>query len=69
MSIIFKKDGLYLSERFEWQRIPYLFPTWHVHVVLGVMERAKQLPKEYAVVNGKGVIDLDNLEFVKLGAL
>ena len=66
MSIIFKKDSLYLSERFEWQRIPYLFPTWHVNVVLGVMERAKQLPKEYSVVDGKGVIDLDNLEFERI---
>lgn len=66
MSIIFKKGTLYLSERFEWQRIPYLFPAWHTHVVLGVMERAKQLPKDYAVVSSRGVIDLDTLEFVRL---
>ena len=66
MSIIFKKDSLYLSERFEWQRIPYLFPAWHVHVVLGVMERAKQLPQWYAVVDGKSVIDLDTLEFERM---
>lgn len=62
MKVIFRSPRGYLSERYDWKPVPDLFPSWHVHVVLCVMRGVMEM----AEVEAGGVIDLDNLEWIRI---
>jgi len=51
---------VYLSDHYNWQPLPDLFPYWHVAVLLKVM----RCPLMVATVDPHSVIDLDAAEWV-----
>ncbi len=61
--VIIKRGDLYLSNRYQWQRVPDLFPACHVPVILSVM----RYPVMVAEVGAGALIDLDSLGFVEIG--
>ena len=60
MSLIIKRGNLYLSNRYNWQPIPDLFPEWHLDAILNCMGSVQVARVE------AGVIDLDRLEFERI---
>ena len=65
MSVIITRHGQYLNERYKWGVIPHLFPEWQVSSVLDLVDRWKDKPEGFAMVEGTS-IDLDRLEVIKL---
>jgi len=67
-AVLILRNNLFLDERYDWQPLPVLFPTWHAKTMLEVMtgERIRQKPTGIAVVDDSKVIDLDTLEVRKI---
>jgi len=67
-AVLILRNDLFLDNRYNWQPLPVAFKPWHAKVVLEVMtgERIRQKPTGIAVVDDGGVIDLDNLEIIKI---
>ncbi len=60
-SVIIRRNGRYLSWRYNWQNAPELFPDWQLKTIAGVVRGRF----DFALVDAGRVIDLDNLEWMK----
>lgn len=65
MTIVFKRNDLYLSESFYWGNSPNAFEWWRADELQAIFDRMKKKPTHYAQVEG-GSIDLDKAKWIKI---
>jgi len=60
MTLVFKRNDLYLSERFGWGNAPNAFEWWRADELQAMFDRMPDPPTHYA--QGR-VVDLDRAEW------
>jgi hypothetical protein len=60
---ILERKGKYLNERYQWQRLPHVFPEWHFGVVFAEAMQYRDRPQRVGEVIGG---DLDTAKWTEL---
>lgn len=63
---IIKRKGKFLTERYKWSQIPYIFPDWQVFGIFQTAINWKDRPTHYCRVSMYEMCDMETLVWSEL---
>lgn len=57
LAVVFRRERLYLNERYQWGNIPHAFPIWQADGVQAIIHKMPDPPTHYAEVRSGEDLD------------